>query len=125
MTITVSQIKSLIQSIHDTTNIPLEHTEHTAVICKVEDGNLVLDSTFVLTSIPQEEWHTLFGETVLEERGCTHVLVWQIGTDRLFDEGDTPYFSVSHLDSTTRTTDLYTSNFDLSDMKKVLSISGD
>jgi hypothetical protein len=122
MTVTVSQIKSLIQSIHETTNIRLEHTEHTAVICKKDNDHFVVDTMFNLTNVPQEDWHELFGEHVLEAKGCSHVLLWQIGTDRVFDEGDVPYFSVSHVDCKDQSITFYTASFDLSDMKEAIRL---
>ena len=62
------QIKDLIFSKHDVTNIKADHMESFAALYRIENGELVVLETIPLTDIPQEEWKSMFSKEQLQRK---------------------------------------------------------
>jgi hypothetical protein len=122
-TLTPKQIQDLIFSKHDVTNIKADHMESIAVLYQMsEDGSLIVIETIPLTDVPQEEWKPLFSKERLQEKECEGVLYWQVSHNRIFDEGDVPYLSISDLNYKNDLIVMYTSDSDLSNMKEIFTV---
>ena len=116
------QIKDLIFSKHDVTNIKADHMESFAALYRIENDELVIIETIPLTDIPQAEWHLMFSKEQLQEKSCEGLLYWQVSHNRIFDEGDVPYLSISDLNYKNDLVVMYTSNSDLSNMKEIFTV---
>lgn len=96
--------------------------ESFAALYRIENDELVILETIPLADIPHDEWKSMFSKEQLQEKSCEGVLYWQVSHNRIFDEGDVPYLSISDLNYKNDLIVMYTSDSDLSNMKEIFTV---